>query len=155
MSGTAAARIAGSACFHRGWGLNRSRKDISELPALPSAVRFLREPLRDLLARQPVIVVQVHDHRRERQPLAAPLRTAFRDFVEAAKQPSQVLGDQLAVIWRQVVDALVYRTQGAGPAALVEVASEALVAAAGARPNEVRKLPLLIFESCGHEDLPA
>ena len=49
-----------------GLGLKRSRKDMAEL-----TVTFLCEPLGDLLARQAVVVVEVDDHRGQRQPLAA------------------------------------------------------------------------------------
>ena len=80
-------------------------------------VAFLCEPLRDLLARQAVVVVQVHDHGRQRQPLGAAGRTPLRDLVEAPEQPLEVVRNQLAVVARQVVDAVVDRPERAGPAA--------------------------------------
>ena len=76
-------------------------------------VAFLCEPLGDLLARQAMVVVQMHDHRRQRQPLVAARRAPLRDLVEAPEQPFEMIGDQLAVIARQVIDAVVDRAERA------------------------------------------
>ena len=87
-SATPASLTAGSGLRYLGWVLKRSRKDMGSLAsigkrdpvgpdcsrALPGveftrfglAVRFLCEPLGDLLARHAMVVVQVHDHRGER-----------------------------------------------------------------------------------------
>ena len=94
--------------------------------ALVQPLRFLRQPFGDLLAREAVVVVQVHDHRGERQPLAAPLRAPLGDLVQAPEQTLEMIGNQLAVIARQVIDPLVDRAEGARSALLVEVAAETL-----------------------------
>ncbi len=78
------------------------------------AVCFLREPLGDLLSRHTVIVVQVDDHGCQRQPLVAALRTFLHDLVEAAKQPFEVIGYQLAVLAGQMVHPFVNRAQRTG-----------------------------------------
>src|SRR5262245_51883221 len=72
-----------------------------------STVRFLYEPLGDLLAGQSVIVVEVHDHRGQRQPLGAALGALFGHLVEATEQPFEMIRYQLSVVAREMVDALV------------------------------------------------
>src|SRR5690349_11883568 len=92
----------------------------------------------------------MHDHRRQRQPLLASLRTRLGDFVETPEQALEVIGYELAVIPRQVVHALIDRAERTGPTLVVEIAAETLVSPARAHANEIRQLLLLVFESCGH-----
>ena len=90
-----------------------------------------------------MIVVQVHDHRGQRQPLGAALRALLRHLVQAPKQPFEMIGNQLAVLARQVIHAFVDRAEGARAALLVEVTAEALRTARRAGPDEFGQLSLL------------
>src|SRR4051794_37182848 len=116
--------------------------------------RFLSKPLGDLCPRPPMIVVQVDDHRCQRQPFRAALRTLFRHLVEASKQPFEMIGNQLAMFARQAIHAFVHRAQGARAALFIEVAAEALRAAAGARADVFREFALFALEFCRHGESP-
>ncbi len=122
--------------------------------AIRLAVRFLCEPLSDLLAGHPVIVVEVDDHRCQRQPLLAALGAPFSHLVEAAEQPLQVIGYELSVLARQVIHTLVHRTERARTALLVEIAAEALRSAPRSRADELRQLFLFVLEFCRHRESP-
>ena len=95
-------------------------------------VSFLREPLGDLLARESVIVVQVNDHWCQRKPLVATLRARLHNLIEAAKQPLEMIRDQLSMLPRKVIHAFVHRAEGTRTALFVEVTAEALMGPAGA-----------------------
>ncbi|HEX6463605.1 MAG TPA: hypothetical protein VFZ98_04105, partial [Vicinamibacterales bacterium] len=73
-----------------------------------------------------MIVVQMDEHGSERQSLRAPfVRTPFRDLIETAEEPLEVIGNQLAVT-RKVIHRIVHRAERARSAMVVEVAAETL-----------------------------
>jgi hypothetical protein len=110
-------------------------------------IRFLCQPIRDLLARPTVIVIQMDDQWRKRQPLLTLLVGAWLDdFVEAPEQPLEMIGHELSVLAWEMVNALVYGTERAGTTLLVEVAAEALGPARRTRADEIRKLFLFALE---------
>src|SRR5215203_204750 len=164
ISGMEDTRTAGSACFHLGCGLNRSRKDMGSLAIGSSsyrrsdsitslscsAIAFLYEPFGDLFAGHPMIVVQMHDHGGQRQTLLASLGTNLHHLVEAAEEALEMIGHQFSVLSRQVVHTLVDSPQRARPALLIEVAAEALVAVCRTGANEFRELPLFRLKPSRH-----
>src|SRR6185295_11083514 len=130
---------------HRGCGLKRSRKDMGgatcfrgpgggspacgvDEPRTRStdwlSVRFLGEPLGDLFAGPEMIVVQVDDHRGQRQPLVAARGALLRHLVEASEQPLEMIRDQLPFFTRQVVHTIVDGAERTGAALVVEVTAE-------------------------------
>src|SRR5688572_21128467 len=94
------------------------------------------------------------DHRGERQSLSTPLGASLRHLVEAAEQPLEVFGYELAVLARQVIHAFVHRAERARAALLVEVAAETLRPALGTIADEVREFLLFVLESCRHRESP-
>src|SRR5262249_35844752 len=106
-----------------------------------------RQPIGDLLARPDVVVVQVDQHRGERQPLLTSfMRAAFRDLVEAPEEALEAVRNQLPVVFRQVIDGVVDRAERARPAFLVEIAAETLSSAHRAGANVVGQLALFTLE---------
>src|SRR3954463_3670250 len=94
-----------------------------------------------------MIVVQVHEHRGERQTLDTTfMRAAFRHLVEAAKQPLEMIRNQFPVLARQVIHGVVDRAERARPAFFVEVTAEALGSTRGAGANVIRQLALFSLE---------
>ena len=87
-----------------------------------------------------MIVVQVDDHRGQRQPLGAALRALFGHLVQAPEQPFEMIRNQLSVLAREVVDPLVDRAKGTGSALLVEITAKALRTAGRADADEFREL---------------
>jgi hypothetical protein len=65
-----------------------------------------------------------------------------------------MIGNQLSVLAREVIDPLVDRAQGARTTLFVEVTAEALRTAAGADPDEFREFALLALEFCRHGESP-
>src|SRR3954468_14905596 len=96
----------------------------------------------------------MHDHRCQRQPFRAALRTLFRHLVQAPEQPFEMIGNYFSVLARQVVHALIHRAQGARAALFVEVAAEALRSTTGALANVFREFALLALEFCRHSESP-
>src|SRR5262245_17539796 len=96
----------------------------------------------------------MHDHRCQRQSLLTALRAPFGHFVEAAKQPLEVIGYQLAVRAGQVVHAFVYRAERARSAPVVEVTAEALMSARRTGADEFGQFLLFVLESCRHRGSP-
>src|SRR5690349_4516305 len=86
-------------------------------------------------------------HGRERQPLRTLfMRAAFRDLVETAEQPLEMIRNQLPVLPRQMVDRVVDRAERARPALLIEVTAEALRTARRTGANVFRQFALLALE---------
>src|SRR5262245_32467960 len=110
-------------------------------------LRFSREPVGDLLAGPGVGVVQVNQHRSQRQPLFTPfVRAAFRDLIETPEEALEMVRDQLPVRSRQVIDGVVDRAERARPALLVEIAAETLWSARRAGSNVLGQLALFSLE---------
>src|SRR5690242_14302948 len=94
-----------------------------------------------------MIVIQVDDQRSQRQSLLTLFVGArLDDFVEATEQPLEVIGHELSVLAREMVDALVYRAERAGTTLLVEVTAETLRSARRTCADEFRKLFLFALE---------
>src|SRR3954471_11381065 len=103
-----------------------------------------------------MIVIQVDEHGRKRQSLLTSfVGTPFRDLVETAKQPLEMVRNQLPVIAGQVVEGVVDRPQRARPALLIEIATEALRTACRTGTDEIRQLALLALEFRYHCCPPA
>src|SRR5262245_57997645 len=112
------------------------------------------EPLRDLLARPLMVVVQMHHDGGEAERLAAvvTVRALAHRALEAVEEPLEILRrTQAAGLARQPIHALVGRAQGArrAPAAVV-VAKRLVRAPQRAVPDELRQflfavLRLLLF----------
>src|SRR5438067_2306373 len=102
-----------------------------------------------------MVVVQVDQHRRERQSfLTSFVRAAFRDLVETAEQPLEMIRNQLPVLPRQMINGVVDRAERARSALLIEVAAEALRTACRTRANVSRQLALFALEF-GYHRLPS
>ena len=98
-----------------------------------------------------MVVVQVYQHRSERQSLATSfVRAALRDLIEAPEQALEVIRNQLPVLFRQVIDGVVHRAERARSALLVEIAAEALWSTRRAGANEIRQLALFALERGYH-----
>src|SRR5688572_27183228 len=95
----------------------------------------------------------MHDHRCQRQPLGASLWTYFHDLVETPEEPFEMVGHQLSVLARQMVDALVDGAERAGAALLIEIAAKALRPACGTGAYELRQLSLFRLECSRHGEL--
>jgi hypothetical protein len=65
-----------------------------------------------------------------------------------------VIGYQLAVVARQVIDTFVDGAERARPARVVEVTAEALMSARGADADEIGQFLLFVLESCWHRGSP-
>src|ERR671910_1580192 len=103
-----------------------------------------------------MVIVQMHQHRRERQSLITSfMRAAFRDLVEAAEQPLEMIRNQLPVLPRQMVKRVVDRAERARPALLIVVTAEALRTACGTRANVFRQFALFALELGYHRCPPA
>src|SRR5438094_6171294 len=101
-----------------------------------------------------MVVVQVDQHRRERQSfLTSFVRAAFRDLVETAEEPLEMIRNQLPVLPRQVIEGVVDRAERARSPLLVEVTAETLWTACGTRANVVRQFALFALEF-GYHRLP-
>ena len=93
-----------------------------------------------------MIVIQVDEHGSQRQSLLTTLvRAAFRDLVETAEQPLEMIRDQLPVT-RQVVHRVVYRAKRTRSAMIVEVAAEALRTALGTGADVLGQFLLVALE---------
>src|SRR6188768_551955 len=94
-------------------------------------------------------------HRGERQSLLTSfVRAVFRHLVEAAKQPLEMIRNQLPVLPRQMVERVVDRAERARPALLIEVTAEALRTACRTRANVIRQFALFALE-LGYHRLPS
>ena len=63
-----------------------------------------------------MVIIQMDQHRRERQSfLTSVVRAAFRDLVEAAEEPLEMIRNQLPVLPRQTVEGVVDRAARARP----------------------------------------
>ena len=103
-----------------------------------------------------MVIVQMDQHRRERQSLLTSfVRAAFRDLVETAEQPLEMIRNQLPVLPRQMIDGVVDRAERARSALLIEVTAEALRTACGTRANVVRQFALFGLEFRYHRCPPA
>ena len=107
------------------------------------------EPRGDLLARPAVIVVQVHDDRRERQLLLTPVAagTAPNRALETVEEPIEILrGMQAVSLARQPIHALVRGTERARGTLPLEVVAICLIGAPfGARADERRQFLLAVM----------
>ena len=74
------------------------------------------------------------------------MRAVFRDLVETAEQPLEVIRNQLPVFTRQMVKGVVDRAERARTAFLVEITAETLRSACGAGANVLREFALLALE---------
>src|SRR5450759_1855842 len=98
-----------------------------------------------------MVVVHVDQHRRERQPLLTSLvRAAFRDLVETAEQPFEMIRNQLPVLPRQMIEGVVDRAERARSPLLIKVTADALRNAGGTGANVVREFALFALESRYH-----
>src|SRR5258705_10141875 len=103
-----------------------------------------------------MVIVQMNQHRRQRQSLLTSfVRAAFRDLVETAEQPLEMIRNQLPVLPRQMVKGVVDRAERARPALLIEVTAEALRTACGTRANVIRQFALFALELGYHRCPPA
>jgi hypothetical protein len=114
--------------------------------------RFLSEPFGDLLSRPAVIVIQMDDHRGERQSLLAFMLvwTPLGHFVQTPEQSFEVVRHELAMLARKVVHAFVYGAKRARTTLLIEVAAKTLRATAGTGADELRQLLLFALEFRWH-----
>src|SRR5216683_2747883 len=118
-------------------------------------LRFSRQPVGDLLSRPEMVVVHVDQHRGERQSLLTSfVRAAFRDLVETAEQPLEMIRNQLPVLPRQMIEGVVDRAERARSPFLIEVTAEALRSACRACANVIRQFTLFALEF-GYHRLPA
>src|SRR5262245_6679703 len=102
-----------------------------------------------------MVVVQMDEHGSERQPLFTTfVRAAFRDLVEAAEQPLEMIRNQLAVT-RQVIHRIVHRAERARSAFVVEIAAETLRTALGTGADVLREFLLFALEFRYHLYPPA
>ena len=103
-----------------------------------------------------MVVIQVDQHRRKGQSLLTSfVGTPFRDLVEAAEQPLEMIRNQFPVLPRQVIDGVVDRAERARTALVIEVAAEALRTACRAGANVLREFALLALEFRYHRCPPA
>src|SRR5450759_5257845 len=103
-----------------------------------------------------MVVVHVDQHRRERQPLlTSVVRAAFRDLVETAEQPLEMIRNQLPVVPRQMIEGVVDRAERARSPLVIKVTAEALRTACGTGANVVRQFALFALESRSHRCPPA
>jgi len=181
-SSTEAARTSGSADLCLGWILKRSRKDMGSLtqPGNPERgksgtfvyliprvavypvanvswlLRFLCQPVGDALARPMMVVVDVDEHRCERQTLITSfVRAAFRDLVETAEQPLEMVRNQLPVLAREVVDGVVHRPERARSPFFVEITAETLWSPCRTGANVFGQFALFALELGYHRFPPA
>jgi hypothetical protein len=92
--------------------------------------RRVLEPVGDLLARPAVIVIEVDDHRANRDLLLAAGRAAARHVLETVKEPIEPAGHRVVSVVGQQVDALVSCAEGTRAAFGTEVRAERLRRAA-------------------------
>src|SRR6476619_5694854 len=102
-----------------------------------------------------MVVIEMDQHRRERQSLnTCFVRAAFRDLIETAEQPLEMIRNQLPVLPRQMIDGVVNRAQRARSALLIEVTAEALGTACRTRANIIGQFALLALEFRYHRCPP-
>src|SRR5712671_6146340 len=103
-----------------------------------------------------MVVVDVDQHGRQGQSLLTSFVWAlFRDLVEAAEQPLEMIRNQFPVLPRQMIEGVVDRAERARSAFLIEVAAETLRSACGTRANVIRQFALLALECRYHRFPPA
>src|SRR5262249_3515827 len=108
---------------------------------------FSRQPVGDLFARPDVVVIQMDQHRSERQPLLTSfVRAAFRDLVETPEQSLEMIRNQLPVLLPRGIAGVVDRAQRARSALLVKITAETLGPTHRAGANIVGQLALFTLE---------
>src|SRR5260221_7962645 len=134
-----------------------SNSSISQFPNCKRQLqRFSRQPVGDLLARPQVVVVDVDQHGREGQSLLTSfVRAAFRNLVETAEQPLEMIRNQLPVLPRQMIEGVVDRAERARSPLLIEITAETLRTACRTRANVLRQFALLALECRYHRFPPA